>query len=71
MKTLALTLALAALAAPAAAQDFSAALQGFYDSELQALAHDAGVLAAVRAQNEANAGMTQEQINQRFRDQKG
>ncbi|MCA2010610.1 hypothetical protein LCM17_03860 [Cereibacter sphaeroides] len=68
MKNLALSLCLAALAAPAAATDLTGPMQAYFESTLHPLAHDPIVLSAVRAQNGVTEGLTQADIDARDSD---
>lgn len=63
------TLALAATAGlslaslPAAADEFSEALSGYYDNQIAAWANDPALISAIAEQNAARSGMTQADID--------
>ena len=53
----------AAAAAPAAADEFTAAMQAFYEAELASLAQDPVLAGAIAAQNARTAGLPQSEID--------
>ncbi|MEQ8877236.1 MAG: hypothetical protein RIC49_12575 [Phycisphaerales bacterium] len=60
---LATTAGLSLVSLPAAADEFSQALSGYYDSQIAAWASDPALVSAITAQNAARSGLTQAEID--------
>ncbi|WP_422027199.1 hypothetical protein [Roseovarius sp.] len=60
---LAATAGLSLVSLPAAADEFSEALSGYYDSQIAAWANDPALISAIAEQNAARSGMTQADID--------